>query len=128
MLYIDTVEGKGRGVFTDTAINKDEVIERCPVLIIPQYQLEAIDETILFDYYFSWKDEARDGAVALGYGSLYNHSYTPNAVYKRIVKERILEFMALDDIEAGGEILVNYNGDPDSAKPLWKLDEIKWKN
>jgi len=50
-------------------------------------------------------------AIALGYGSLYNHSYTPNAHYRDIGR-RSKEFLAVRDIAAGEEITVNYNGDP----------------
>jgi uncharacterized protein len=50
-------------------------------------------------------------AVVLGYGSLYNHSYKPNAYY-RDRRNRVKEFIALRDIAAGEEITINYNGSP----------------
>ena len=50
-------------------------------------------------------------ALALGYGSLYNHSYRPNARYDDIGQLTKI-FTALRDIPPGEEITVNYNGDP----------------
>ena len=53
------------------------------------------------------------GGLQLGYGSLYNHSYEPNARYDdRAPATKV--FTALRDIRAGEEITVNYGGEPDS--------------
>ena len=54
----------------------------CEVLVIPEEETHFLDGTVLFNYYFCWGDNQKDGAVALGLGSIYNHSYTPNAVYR----------------------------------------------
>jgi hypothetical protein len=35
------------------------------------------------------------------------------------LQEQVIEFFALRNIEAGEEILVNYNGDPADDSPLW---------
>ena len=56
-------------------------------------------------------------AVALGYGSLYNHSYTPNAHYVDVDQCR-KRFVALRDIEAGEEITINYNAVPDDRSDV----------
>jgi SET domain-containing protein len=57
-------------------------------------------------------------AVALGYGSLYNHSYQPNARYDdESGKTKV--FSALRDIAPGEEIVVNYNGVPEDKTPVW---------
>ncbi|HJN65554.1 MAG TPA: SET domain-containing protein-lysine N-methyltransferase, partial [Pirellulales bacterium] len=54
----------------------------------------------------------RTVALALGYGSLYNHSYNPNARYDD-ARGQIKVFTAICDITEGTEITINYNGDPD---------------
>lgn len=61
----------------------------------------------LAQYVFNWSDGVV--AIALGYGSLYNHSYRPNAKFYR---EGSLTqvFYAIRDIDAGEEITVDYNG------------------
>ena len=60
-----------------------------------------------------------DKALALGYGSLYNHSYTPNARYFTNIENQSIDFYARKDIREGEEIMVNYNGDPEDQSPLW---------
>jgi SET domain-containing protein len=115
-LSIDHSPGKGRGVFAQTRLLAGTLIERAPVIVVPAGQWEYMDKTVLFDYYFAWGEHS---AIALGYGSLYNHSYAPNAGYVKKLQEQVIEFFALRDIEAGEEILVNYNGDPADDSPLW---------
>ena len=56
--------------------------------------------------------------MALGYGSLYNHSYQPNARYDD-GRGQTKIFMAIRDIALGEEIVVNYNGEPDDKTPVW---------
>jgi uncharacterized protein len=58
--------------------------------------------------------------IVLGFGSIYNHSYIPNALYKERYKERLVEFVALRDIKKDEEIAVNYvQGSKKSEHPLW---------
>ena len=42
MLYISESLGKGRGVYTDKKIERDTIIERCPVLEIPAVKLSRL--------------------------------------------------------------------------------------
>jgi len=65
----------GRGVFCGHDISKDDIIEVCPIIKIPKGQLENIDPTIIYEYYFLWEEEGYEACLALGYGSLYNHDY-----------------------------------------------------
>src|SRR3954462_9837444 len=101
--------GKGRGVVARRAFTAGETIERPPVLLVPASEAPLIRDTRLAHYYFEWGDDYKQAAIALGYGSLYNHSYTPNARYEFREAEECLEFIALRDIEAGEEITINYN-------------------
>jgi SET domain-containing protein len=108
--------GKGRGVFALRPIPAGTLIERAPVLIVRAGQWEGMERTILFDYFFAWQEHS---ALALGYGSLYNHSYDPNARYMKLFNEEAIEIIALRDIAMGEEILINYNGDPNDNAGLW---------
>ncbi|MDJ0340705.1 SET domain-containing protein-lysine N-methyltransferase [Streptomyces sp. H10-C2] len=47
-------------------------------------------------------------AIALGYGSLYNHSALPRARYHKNFPAGVVEFVAAHDIAAGCEITVDY--------------------
>jgi SET domain-containing protein len=103
---------KGRGVFARKAIRKGTVIERAPIILLPTKDVfSQTADSKLAEYVFAW---GRDTvAVVLGYGSLYNHSYQPNAQYYdggRLAQM----FTAIRDIRAGEEITVNYNGSPGS--------------
>lgn len=112
LIEVRQVRKKGRGVFARTRIPKGTVIERVPVIVVPVQEIfSQAPQSKLADYVFRW---GRDMvAVALGYGSLYNHSYQPNARFYnsgRLTKV----FTAIRDIQSGEEITVNYNGPPGS--------------
>jgi SET domain-containing protein len=108
--------GKGRGVFARQPIPAGALIERAPVIVVQAGQWEGMERTILFEYFFAWQEHS---ALALGYGSLYNHSYSPNARYMKMFNEDIIEIIALRDIAMGEEILINYHGDPNDDAGLW---------
>ena len=116
MISMKNTEKYGRGIFSTRAIKKDELIEETPVIIIPKIEWDRMRESILLNYIFHWGENK---ALALGYGSLYNHSYTPNARYARNIENNSIEFYAREDIQEGEEITVNYNGDPEDRSPLW---------
>ena len=79
-IEVKQIKGKGRGVFARRLIYDGEVIERVPVLVLPIGESRtASGPTPMSDYCFDWGRGTV--AVALGYGSLYNHSYQPNARY-----------------------------------------------
>lgn len=118
-IYFAPSEIHGRGVFAARDIDKDEIIEICPVLLFPKSELPYMRQTILDDYYFDWGDNGELYAVCLGYGSLYNHSYEPNAEYGMDFGAQTIDFYALRPIAAGEEIFVNYNGEADCKDKVW---------
>ena len=118
-LYIQSVEGKGRGVFTDEIIQAGDLIEICPVLVLPAEDRKLIDDTTIFNYYFLWGDEHLQSGIALGYGSLYNHCRSANADYESYYEEQEIHIICHKDIAANEEITINYNNDPNSQEPMW---------
>jgi SET domain-containing protein len=117
LIYVKKIPGKGRGVFASRPISKGDVIERVPVLLIPVEEIYTDKvSTTLADYVFNWGNG--EVAIALGYGSIYNHSYRPNATYQAKGR-RSQVYSALRDIEADEEITVNYNGSPKNKAALW---------
>lgn len=116
-LYYKPNKNDERGVFSTEFIKRGSVIEICPVVIIPKNQVQVIHQTIIHDYYFLWDHDR--AALALGYGSLYNHAYQPNAEYLMDFKSKEIIIKAIQDIEPGEEICFNYNGDPDDLGRLW---------
>src|SRR5579871_6774269 len=98
----------GRGVFAVTGISKGQLIDACPVILLSAADEARVAETALGSYLFAW-GEGPDGAcLALGLGSLCNHSNAPNATACRCEPEVRMEFIALRDIVAGEQVFVNY--------------------
>ena len=118
-LYIAPSDLGGRGVFTADEIKQGSPVEIAPVIVIPADQVQIIHGTVLHDYYFRWGKDMEECAVALGFGSLYNHSYNPNLTFEMDFGNRTLDFYARRDIAAGEELTFNYNGDADDRTPLW---------
>ena len=58
---------------------------------------------MLDDYYFDWGEEGDYFAICLGYGSLYNHEYEPNAEYGMDFTAQTIDFYAIKDIAPGDE-------------------------
>lgn len=121
-LFIMESEGKGRGVFTSMDISKGDVIESAHVIVLSNEDRLKVHETGLHDYYFLWESGEKEGefqaAIALGYGSLYNHSKEPNCEFVPIYGENCIEFIATRDIQAGEEICIKYD-EAESSFPLW---------
>jgi len=109
----------GRGVFTIDDIPSETLIEICPVLVIPEQELPVIHNTVLHDYYFLWNEDGKQAAIALGFGSLYNHAHDPNAEYEMDFENRNIEIYSIRDIKAGEEITISYHGNPGSREQLW---------
>lgn len=115
-----------RGVFATENIAKGVLFHAAPVLPYPNDEHEHIEKTLLADYAFEYG--ANHTAIVLGYGMLFNHSYTPNAHYDINFENHTFDFYAYTDIEAGQEILINYNGEVDNDDPLWFNEDLQDKD
>lgn len=102
------IKGAGRGVFALADIKKNEVIEGCPVIIFNNEDDGLVTQTIL--QYYVFEHTKKTSLLALGFGSLYNHSLTPNARYEIEENElgSVLYFVAKRKILKGEEIYINY--------------------
>jgi uncharacterized protein len=113
------VRGRGRAVFARRKISAGEVIERAPVIVIPKKEWPSVKKTVLENYAFDWGENDEEAIIALGYVSIYNHSYSPNAKLEQLTDQSMMEVTALRPIASGEEITINYNGDPANRDPLW---------
>jgi uncharacterized protein len=118
-LFVASSNGKGRGVFTNENIRSKSIIEISPVIVLPAKDRKTIDQTLLHDYIFEWGDTRRQACVALGYVSLYNHSFTSNCEYEMDYEYQLITIRAVRSIKKGEELFINYNGTWDDARPLW---------
>lgn len=117
-LLVVSVPGKGRGVVAGRRFSRDELIERAPVVVLSAADWSVARETDVARYCFLWGRGGRQAAIALGTGSLFNHSYAPNAIARPLVRRRLMDFVALRDIEEDEEITINYNGEPHDPAPV----------
>jgi uncharacterized protein len=104
----------GRGVFAARRFRPGDLIEECPIVLVPADRAVALR---LGGYCFEWSED--EVAVTLGYGSLYNHSWDPNARYDHDHTRDVVSYTAIHHIEAGDEITINYSGAPDGRADLW---------
>ncbi|NOQ31497.1 MAG: SET domain-containing protein-lysine N-methyltransferase [Helicobacteraceae bacterium] len=106
-ICVSQIDGKGRGVLAMTKIKNESVVEVAPLLLVPRDELLG---TMLREYCFSYKRDRSLSAIALGYASLYNHAFEPNAKYS--IKKNSVVITACRDIEKGEEICIDYNWSP----------------
>lgn len=108
----------GRGVFAKTDIKKGGIIESCPIIEFFESDSSNFKESNLVTYTYYFGGDKNQATILLGFGSIYNHSYTPNAIYKQ--KNMTVDFIAFKNIRRDEEILVNYLQDHKNSKnPLW---------
>jgi SET domain-containing protein len=108
---------QGRGVFAKRDIARGRVIEVSPVLILSANDSKKIANTSLVNYHYEWGKGTY--ALAMGAGSLFNHSYKANAQYYMNYNNDTISFYAVRDIKKGEEIFINYNGNHSSSKKVW---------
>jgi SET domain len=106
----DTGTVKGRGVYALRDFAEGEVVEQCPVIILlrPYDQLPPRIQTIVFN----WGNLAKTTpsfALALGFGSLYNHANPANLRYEAVPEDSTIHFIAVCAIQKDEELTINYN-------------------
>ena len=109
--YID--ETMGFGVFASQDIDEGTIVETC-------YSIKTYNQTFnpAIDYLFSLSNT--ESLLPLGYGSIYNHSSTPNIHWRIVNMEKpVIEFYALKKIRMGDELCHNY------GQQYWKVREKK---
>lgn len=118
-LYIKNVKGKGRGVFCKQTIAKDEIFEIAPVIVLPAQDYNTATASALCDYFFNFNKEEGTLALALGFGSLYNHAVHSNAAYSLDRENKTMQYYALEEIKPGTEICINYGGESGKEYKEW---------
>jgi SET domain-containing protein len=115
---INVGQGKfGRGVIASQDLKAGMIIHNADVILVPTEQLKALEQTELYNYYYEYTKQFV--AIALGFGSLFNHSTKPNAQYWVDTKNKRIRYELLRGVKAGEEIFINYNGEPNSRAKVW---------
>jgi hypothetical protein len=121
----DTGTVRGRGVFAARGFKSGETVEICPVIVVSKLANDLPQEVgcVLFGWsYLVTRQVGPQTAVALGYGSLYNHNNPANMRYEADDHLKALRFIAVRDIAQDEELTVNYNAY--GGGPEW--DDNKW--
>lgn len=95
-------------VLSKTQFAKGEIVEICPMILTG---IEAKSVNVLKDYVFEIDKQNNIYGIALGYGSLYSHSKTPNIEYAYNKSNRQMYFMTKRMIQAGEELTIDYGKD-----------------
>ena len=95
------------------------MIEICPVIVLPRTERVHLDQTKIFEYYFSWPDGKQSLCLAMGYGSIYNHADDPNAMVIMNIEAEEMVIEAVKPIPANDEIFINYQDGPSPHDKLW---------
>jgi SET domain-containing protein len=110
--------GDGRGVAAIKRIDAGELIERSPVILVPEQDRPAVDASNVGSYIFMWEhgtsgedlySQRGRAAVVLGFTSLVNHSADPNCTIVRYIESLAIDLIALRDIAAGEELRIDYH-------------------
>ena len=121
MIVVGVSPGKGRGIFASRKIQAGDLIEEAPVIVLPGAEIEQhLERTVLQRLLLSVgrrRGGRRDPAGPLL--AVQPFVLQPNTVFVPRPETCTIRFVALRDIEAGEEITTNYNGNPDSLKPVW---------
>ena len=118
-LVIAPSKNRGRGVFTTKSITAGTVIEISPVIELSEKERKQIEGTKLYHYIFEWGKSKRKAAMALGYVSMYNHSFDPNCEYEMDYENGTMTIRTIKGVKKGEELYFSYNGDPADQSPLW---------
>lgn len=119
----ETGTEKGRGVFASRDISAGEVVEVCPVLIFDA-KWDGMPEELQLRV-FNWGgllEQGATSALALGWGSMYNHANPANLRYLPLPNEKVMRFEAVRDIAVDEELTVNYQaeiGEVTSTSNRW---------
>jgi hypothetical protein len=104
----------GIGVFATDDIDKDEIIERCPLIQLELRRHYLHDLQIKAYSYIRACDCdecVRHGALSflvLGYGMLYNHQEEPNAHWNFNHENLVGDLIAIRPIKKDEEIFIHY--------------------
>lgn len=108
----------GRGVFAKKPLKIGAIIEECPIIKMKLQEM-TVRKQMLLNYYAFMIDEQNEyTGIALGYGSLYNHSDNSNATYYFNKEKELMIFEAKQPIAINQEITINYLGSNPDGKTI----------
>ena len=95
----------GRGVFAGRDFEPGETVEAAPVVLL-DLKTQPFPAAVR-RLAFNWSKT--HVALALGFGSLYNHSDQPNLFFTRDTSGLTITFKATREIQAGEQLTISYD-------------------
>jgi hypothetical protein len=105
-IYINKSEKHGWGVFTNSIIKSDEIIEESPFI-----EIFGDIEYNLIKYTFMFEDSSVHYVFAYGICSCLNSSINPNVSYSIDIDRGIITFKSIKDISIDTELFLYYGFD-----------------
>jgi len=120
-IYLAEVSEKlGLGSFSAKAFSRGEIVETSPVVVLTgkykDFPIEIKHRVFNWGRMSQTKPE-NSLALAQGYGGYYNHSDTPNLMYKADKASLTIQFIARNNIAPNEQLTVHYNQNRDGALP-----------
>lgn len=109
-LHIKETSNFGRGLYANRLIDKGTLIEISPLIVLSKHDVKIAKETILNEYWYLYDE--KQCALALGYGSLFNHHHNPNISYKIDKKSNSILFTANTQIIKNQQLFIDYGYKP----------------
>lgn len=130
-LYLAQItEALGLGAFSAKALKRGEILEAAPVVVLTEKfkNLPIEIQHRVFNWGRLTKSQPDTSlAIALGYGSYYNHSDTPNLLYKADKETMTIQFIARRDLKPNEQLTIHYNQNTNGSLPK-KTTWFKNKN
>lgn len=106
MIKIIKTKKYGRGLFATKDIPANTVIEISELIVIPDgKQDRLLLKTDLKHYLYLF---GKGSALALGFGSLFNHSDAPNVIWNMNEKKKRITFVTNKAIKKNEQFFINY--------------------
>ena len=117
----------GYGIFANDSIAEGELIEECKLLRLG-WRSKYLHDPVLADYMWAnkqcgcveCKNHGYINYIALGNGSLYNHSDNPNTTQTVNFKNEVMTIISAKEIKADEEIFVHYGEKYWIIREFWK--------
>ena len=109
MIEVKKTKRFGRGLYASKNIRSSQLLFEDPVLILTATECRHNKHTIIERYQYDWNGGS---AIALGNGSLFNHSAEANVVFKQDYRRNKMVFKSTRPIKAGEQLFIDYGYDP----------------
>jgi uncharacterized protein len=96
------ISKKGRALFAEKNISKGELVESCELIFVKNSEITRSIEAYVYQY------DNKHVVIALGNGSLINHSDDPNCEFYFSFKKKLLIIRTIKNVSKGEELTINY--------------------